>query len=63
MKVQFFPQDIKADRTQIWVAQEHINQWLQKNSNIQIQSILQNTTMTTTGETVYIVISIWYEEE
>jgi hypothetical protein len=62
VKVQFFPQDIKADRTQIWVAQEHINQWMQKNSTIQIQTILQNTTMTTTGETIYLVISIWYED-
>ena len=60
MKVHFFATAAVGEKTQIWNLLELLNSWLEKHENIEVKNILQS--MTQSADTVYIFISIWYEE-
>jgi hypothetical protein len=59
-KVHFFATQAVGEKTQIWNLLELVNTWLEKRPNIKITNIHQN--MTSYTDSVYIFISIWYEE-
>ena len=60
MKVHFFATSAVGEKTQIWNLLELLNQWLEKHNKADIKHIQQ--CMTQHGDTVYIFISLWYDE-
>ena len=60
MKVHFFATVAVGEKTQIWNLLELLNDWLEKHNQIEIKHIQQS--MTSTADSVYIFISLWYEE-
>ena len=60
MKVHFFATAAVGEKTQVWNLLELLNGWLEKHENIDVKFIQQS--MTGSGDTVYIFISVWYEE-
>ncbi len=61
MKVHFFATAAVGEKTQIWNLLELLNQWFEKHSDIEIKHIQQS--MTQSGDTVYIFISVWYDDK
>lgn len=61
MKVHFFATAAVGEKTQIWNLLELINQWMEKHPDAEIKHIQQN--MTAYMDSVYIFISVWYEEK
>lgn len=61
MKVHFFATSAVGEKTQIWNLLELINQWCEKHADVEIKNIQQS--MTSSGDTVYIFISIWYDQK
>lgn len=61
MEMHFFATEAVGEKNQIWNLMELINKWLVKNPDIEIKNILQ--TMTAHLDSVYILISIWYERK
>ncbi len=59
-KVHFFATQAVGEKTQIWNLLELLNTWLEKHPNIKITNILQS--MTSYTDSIYVFISIWYEE-
>ncbi len=61
MKVHFFATAAVGEKTQIWNLLELLNSWLAKHDNVEVKYIQQN--MTAYMDSVYIFISVWYEEK
>jgi hypothetical protein len=61
MKVHFFATAAVGEKTQIWNLLELLNSWLEKHDDCEIKHIQQN--MTAYMDSVYIIISVWYEEK